>query len=82
MSIEQQITMAKVSLSEFLPTFESKSNRITNLLHSTIAGFSTYSKIMKDLFVSQEAKWEFVLAWITESYDNVVENLSSKEHLT
>jgi hypothetical protein len=37
---------------------------------------------MKDLFACQEAKPDFLLAWVAESYDNVVQNLSSKDHLT
>jgi hypothetical protein len=37
---------------------------------------------MKDLFTCQEAKRHFLLAWFAESYDNVVEPLSSKDHLT
>jgi hypothetical protein len=37
---------------------------------------------VKDLFTCQEAKSDFLLAWFAESHDNVVENLSSKDHLT
>jgi hypothetical protein len=37
---------------------------------------------VKDLFACQEAKRDFLLAWFAESHDNVVENLSSKDHVT
>jgi hypothetical protein len=37
---------------------------------------------VKDFFVWPEAKEHFLLAWFTESYNNVVENISSKDHLT
>jgi hypothetical protein len=37
---------------------------------------------VKDLFACQEAKRDFLLAWFAESHDNVVENISSKDHLT
>jgi hypothetical protein len=37
---------------------------------------------VKDLFTCQEVKSYFLLAWFTESDDNVVEYLSSKAHLT
>jgi hypothetical protein len=37
---------------------------------------------VKDLFACHEAKRDFLQAWFAESYDNVVENLSSKDHHT
>jgi hypothetical protein len=37
---------------------------------------------VKDSLACQEAKRDFLLAWFTESHDNVVENLYSKDHLT
>jgi hypothetical protein len=37
---------------------------------------------VKDLFACQEVKRDFLLAWFAECHDNVVENLSSKDHLT
>jgi hypothetical protein len=37
---------------------------------------------MKDLFACPGAKREFLLGWFTESHNNIVENLSSTDHLT
>jgi hypothetical protein len=37
---------------------------------------------VKDLFARQEANTDFLLAWVAKSHDNVVENISSKDHLT
>jgi hypothetical protein len=37
---------------------------------------------VKDLIAYQEVKRDFLLAWFAEFYDNEVENLSSKDHLT
>jgi hypothetical protein len=37
---------------------------------------------VKDLFTCQQAKRYFQLAWFAESHDNIVGNLSSKDHLT
>jgi hypothetical protein len=37
---------------------------------------------VKDIFASQEAKRDFRLAWFSESDDNVVDYLLSKDHLT
>jgi hypothetical protein len=82
MRIKQRISPAKVSPSEFISEFETKWNRIANLSQSSAAGSTTYHKIVKDLFACQEAKRDFLLVWFAESHDNVVENLSSKEHLT
>jgi hypothetical protein len=62
--------------------FETEWNRIAHLSQSSAAGSSTYRKIVKDLFTCQEVKRDFLLAWFAESHDNVVENLSSKDHLT
>jgi hypothetical protein len=82
MRIEQQISPAKVSPSEFISAFETDWNRIAHLSQSSAAASSTYHKIVKDLFTCQETKWDFLLAWFAESYDNIVENLSSNDHLT
>jgi hypothetical protein len=78
MRIEHRISPAKVSPSEFISAFEIGWNRIAHLSQSS----TTYRKIVKDLFACQEAKRDFLLAWFAESHDNVVENLSSKDHLT
>jgi hypothetical protein len=80
--IEQPISPAKVSRSEFISACETEWNRIAHLSQSSAPGSSTYHKIVKDLFACQEAKRVFLLTWFAESYDNVVENLSSKDHLT
>jgi hypothetical protein len=82
MRIAQRITLAKVSPSEFISAFETEWNRITHLSRSSAAASSTYWKIGKDLFACQEAKRDFLLVCFTESYNNVVETLSSKDHLT
>jgi hypothetical protein len=82
MSIEHRISPAKVSPSEFISAFETELNRIAHLSQSSASCFFTYSNIMKDLFACQEAKRDFLLVWVAESYNNVVENLSSKDHLT
>jgi hypothetical protein len=82
MRIEQRSSPAKVSPSEFTSAFETEWNRIAHLSQSSAAGSSTYRNIVKDLFACQEAKRDFLLAWSAESHDNVVENLSSKDHLT
>jgi hypothetical protein len=37
---------------------------------------------VNDLFAYQEAKTDYLLVWFAESYDNVVEYLSSEDHLT
>jgi hypothetical protein len=62
MRIEQRISPAKLSLSEFISAFETEWNRIAHLSQSSTSGSSTYRKIVKDLFVCQEAKREFLLA--------------------
>jgi hypothetical protein len=82
MRIEQRISPAKVSPWEFMSAFEPEWNRIAHLSQSSAAGSSTYRKIVKNLFACQEAKKDFLLAWFTESHDNVVEKLLSKDHLT
>jgi hypothetical protein len=82
MRIKQRISRAKVSPSEFISPFETEWNRIAHLSQSSAAGSSRYRKIVTNLFTCQEAKRDFLLVWIAESYDNVVENLSSKDHLT
>jgi hypothetical protein len=82
MCIEQRISPAKVSPSEFISAFEIEWNLIAHLSPSCAAGFSTYRKIVKDLFVWEEVNRNFLLVWVAESYDNVVENVSSKAHLT
>jgi hypothetical protein len=66
----------------YISAFETEWNRIAHLSQSSAAGCSMYRKIVKDLFACQEAKRDFLLAWFAESHDNVVENLSSKDHLT
>jgi hypothetical protein len=50
MRIEQRISSAKVSPSEFISGFEPEWNRIAHLSQSSAAGSSTYCKIVKDLF--------------------------------
>jgi hypothetical protein len=82
MRIEQRISPAEVSPSEFISAFETEWNRIAHLSQSSAAGSSTYRKIVKDLFGCQEVKRDVLLAWFAESYDNVVANLSSNDHLT
>jgi hypothetical protein len=82
MRLKRQISMAKVSLLEFISAFEIEWNRIAQLSQSSTAGLSTYRKILKDLFTCQEVKRDFLLAWFAESHDNVVENLSSKVYPT
>jgi hypothetical protein len=37
---------------------------------------------VKDLVTYQKAKKDFLLAWSTESYDNIIANLSSTGHFT
>jgi hypothetical protein len=37
---------------------------------------------LKDVFACKEVKKHFLLAWFAESHDNVVEIISSKDHLT
>jgi hypothetical protein len=39
-------------------------------------------KTMKGLFTCQEAKRDGLIAWLAESYDNMIESLSSKDILT
>jgi hypothetical protein len=41
-----------------------------------------YYKIVTDLFTSEQAKRHFLLALFTEYDNNIVENLSSNDHLT
>jgi hypothetical protein len=82
MRMEQRISPAKVSPSEFISAFETEWNPIAHLSQSSAAGSSTYRKIVKDLFAYQEAKRDFLQAWFAESHDNIVENLSSKDHHT
>jgi hypothetical protein len=82
MRIEQRISPAKVSPSKFISAFETEWNRIAHLSQSSATSSSTYRKILKDLFVCHEANMDFLLAWFAKSHDNVVENLSSKDHLT
>jgi hypothetical protein len=81
MHIEQPISLAEVGLSEFILAFETEWNPIAHLLQSSAVHSYTYCKIMKDLVASQEATRYFLLAWLAESHDNVVENLSSHDHL-
>jgi hypothetical protein len=37
---------------------------------------------VKDVIACQEVKRDFLLAWLAESHDNVVEHVSSIDHLT
>jgi hypothetical protein len=41
-----------------------------------------YRKIVMDLFTCQEARSNVLLSWLTESHDNVVENILSTDYLT
>jgi hypothetical protein len=82
MRIEQGISRAKGSTSEFISFCEIEWNRIAHLSQSSATGSSTYWTIVKDLFACQEANRNFLLAWFVESPDNVVQNISSKDHLT
>jgi hypothetical protein len=82
MRIEQQISWTKVSLSEFISGFETEWNCSAHLSQCSVAGPSTYRKLVKDLFGCQEAKRDLPLAWFAESHDNVGDNLLSKDHLT
>jgi hypothetical protein len=82
MPIEQRISLAKVSPSEFISAFETEWNRIAHLSQSSAAGSSPYRKIVEDLLACHEAKRDFCLPWFAESHDNVMENLSSDEHLS
>jgi hypothetical protein len=56
MRIEQRISQAKVSPSEFTSVFETEWNRIGYLGQSSAARSSMYGKIVKDLFTCQEGK--------------------------
>jgi hypothetical protein len=80
--IEQPISPAKVSPSDFISALETEWNQIAHLSQSSTVSSSTYQKIVNDLFACQEAKKDFLLVLFAKSHDNVVENLSSKDHLT
>jgi hypothetical protein len=67
MRIEQRISSAKLSPSEFILPFETEWNRIPYLSQSSLAGTSACRKIVKELFVYQEAKRHFLLALFAES---------------
>jgi hypothetical protein len=82
MCIEQGISPAQVSPSDCISAFETEWNQIAHLSQTSAASSSTDQKIVKDLFTCQEAKTDFLLGWVPKSHDNVVENLSSKDHLT
>jgi hypothetical protein len=80
--IEQRISPAKVSLLEFIATFETEWNWIPHFSQSSTTSSFTYRKIVKDLFPCQELKTNILLAWFAESHNNVVEMLMSKDHVT
>jgi hypothetical protein len=82
MHIEQRISLAKVSPSEFISALENEWNRIAYLLQPSDAGSYIYQKIVKDVFACQEVKRDYLLVWFAESHVNVMANLSSKDHLT
>jgi hypothetical protein len=82
MCIEQRISPAKVSSSEFISAFETEYNRIIHLLQSSATCSSTYLKIVKDCCACEEVKRDFLQAWFAESHNNVVEPLLSNDHLT
>jgi hypothetical protein len=80
--IERGISPAKVSPSEFISAFETEWNQIAHLSQSSAAASSRSQQIMKDLFAYQDAKRGLLLAWFPEFHHNVVENLSSNDHIT
>jgi hypothetical protein len=83
MHIVPFINPAKILLpSEFILLFETDGNWIAHLSQSFTTSSSKYGKIMKDLSTYQDVKRDFLLAWFAKPHDNVVENLSSKDHLT
>jgi hypothetical protein len=53
-----------------------------HLSHFSATACSTDRKIVKNLFACQKAKRECLLAWFTESHDNVVDNVSSKDYFS
>jgi hypothetical protein len=81
MCIKQRITAAEVSPLEFISAIETEWNRSAYLSQSSASSSSTYRKIVKDLCTCQEVKCDCPLASFAESHDNVVENLSSNDHL-
>jgi hypothetical protein len=82
MCIEQRISPAKVSPSEFISAFETEWNQIDHILQFSAAGYAMYRKSVNDLFTCQGVKRDFLVAWFTKSHDNIMENLSSNDHVT